>query len=103
MPTKKTMFFISSLPPRGRRLGEFLGGYWSVENLLHWPPDVIFGEHDGRMPPLRTVVVEGHPGRRRGGVAERYQAAFQRWPWVDSGGRFGGGTAPITAQNKSEL
>lgn len=42
-------FFISSLPPRVRRIAGHLRGHWGVENSLHWILDVTFAEDQSRI------------------------------------------------------
>lgn len=46
---RETRYFISSLPPRVRRLSAYLRGHWSVETTLHWCLDVTFGEDASRI------------------------------------------------------
>lgn len=45
----ETMFFISSLPPRVKRLSRFIRDHWKVENSEHYILDVTFSEDASRI------------------------------------------------------
>lgn len=60
---EETMFFITSHPPRVRRLSELIRGHWGIENRLHWVLDVTFSEDASRI---------------RRGSAPEISAAFRR-------------------------
>jgi predicted transposase YbfD/YdcC len=42
--TDEVRYFISSLPPRARRLASAVRQHWGIENGLHWVLDVAFNE-----------------------------------------------------------
>ena len=48
-------YFLSSLPPKARRLGGAIRGHWSMEIGLHWVLDVVFRE-DARRIYKRTTA-----------------------------------------------
>jgi predicted transposase YbfD/YdcC len=42
--TKERRFYISSLAPNARQIGEAIRAHWGIENQLHWCLDVTFKE-----------------------------------------------------------
>jgi len=46
---EETQFFITSLPPRVRKIAAFVRDHWKIENNLHWVLDVTFGEDGSRI------------------------------------------------------
>ena len=48
-------YFISSLRPNARRIGQAIRGHWGIENGLHWVLDVVFRE-DARQLYERTAA-----------------------------------------------
>jgi len=48
-------FYVSSLPPNAKRIGEAVRGHWSVENHLHWMLDVAFGDDRRRVRDARSA------------------------------------------------
>lgn len=59
----ETSFFISSLPPKVKRLSRFVRGHWAIENSQHYVLDVTFAEDASRI---------------RAGNSPEVSAAFRR-------------------------
>jgi predicted transposase YbfD/YdcC len=57
-------YFISSLPPKAKKLGQGVRGHWGVENGLHWGLDMVFAEDRSRA---------------RTGHAQENLALLRRW------------------------
>jgi predicted transposase YbfD/YdcC len=52
---EEVAYFISSLRPAARRIGQAIRGHWRIENGLHWVLDVVFRE-DARQLYDRTAA-----------------------------------------------
>jgi predicted transposase YbfD/YdcC len=44
--TRERHYFLSSLPPDAKRIGDAARAHWSVENHLHWSLDALLNEDD---------------------------------------------------------
>jgi predicted transposase YbfD/YdcC len=51
----EVQFFVSSLPPDAKRIGEAIRAHWSIENGLHWSLDVAFGDDRRRVRDARAA------------------------------------------------
>ena len=47
--TEETSYYLSSLPPKVKRLARYIRGHWGIENTLHWTLDVTFAEDRSRI------------------------------------------------------
>jgi predicted transposase YbfD/YdcC len=47
--TEETSYYLSSLPPKVKKLARYIRGHWGIENTLHWTLDVTFSEDRSRI------------------------------------------------------
>jgi predicted transposase YbfD/YdcC len=46
---EEVALYITSLPPKVKRIAGLIRGHWGIENTLHWTLDVIFAEDRSRI------------------------------------------------------
>jgi len=47
--TEETSYYLSSLPPKVKKIARYIRGHWGIENTLHWTLDVTFSEDRSRI------------------------------------------------------
>jgi predicted transposase YbfD/YdcC len=47
--SEEKRYFISSLSPDARKIGEGIRAHWGIENSLHWILDTAFNEDQSRV------------------------------------------------------
>ena len=47
--SQELIYFVSSLPPKVRKIAKQIRDHWKVENTLHWSLDVTFAEDTSRI------------------------------------------------------
>jgi predicted transposase YbfD/YdcC len=46
--SEETLFYISSLAPQAKMIGEVIRSHWGIDNSLHWVLDIAFREDEYR-------------------------------------------------------
>jgi predicted transposase YbfD/YdcC len=46
---RELRFYVSSLPPDAKRLGDAVRSHWGIENGLHWVMDMVFRDDECRI------------------------------------------------------
>jgi predicted transposase YbfD/YdcC len=49
-------YYISSVSTSARQWQSLVRGHWGIENRLHWPKDVLFGEDDYRLDDQQALL-----------------------------------------------
>jgi predicted transposase YbfD/YdcC len=88
--TTETHYFVSSLAPDPKRLGEVVRAHWGIENRLHWVLDVAFNDDHRQVrnatsaenlavvARMALTLVQRDPSRKRGVAASRKKAGWNR-------------------------